>query len=163
MTPLRQKMIDTMVLKGLSPATQQAYLYAVAKVARHFHRSPDCIDVGELERYMLHLLTEQHLAAASVRLVVNGMRFLNHQVLQRPPAVYAVRYPKRPQRIPDLLTRDEVGQVLAATTNLKHATMFATGYALGLRVSELLHLKVVDIDSTRHWVHIRQGTKSRRL
>lgn len=157
MTPLRQKMIDTMVLKGLSPATQQAYLYAVSKVARHFKRSPDSIDVGDLERYVLHLLTDQHLAPASVRLMVNGMRFLNHQVLQRPAPVYAVRYPTLPQRIPALLTRQEVAQILAATANLKHATIFATGYALGLRASELLHLQVADIDSTRHWVQVRQG------
>lgn len=157
MTPLRQKMIDLMVLKGYSPKTQNTYLYAVEKVARHFGRSPDTIDVGELESYFLYLLTEKRMASASVRLIVNGMRFLNNQVLQRPARDFVVRYPKRPQRIPELLTRDEVHRILCHTRNLKHHTLLATCYAAGLRVSELVHLRVRDIDSPRELVHIRAG------
>lgn len=157
MTPLRQQMIDLMVLKGYSPKTQKSYLYAVEKVARHFGRSPDTIDVGELERYFLYLLTEKGLASASVRLIVNGMRFLNNQVLQRPARDFLVRYPKRAQRIPELLTRDEVHRILSHTRSLKHHTLLATCYAAGLRVSELVHLRVRDIDSARDLVHIRSG------
>ncbi len=157
MTPLRQKMIDLMVLKGYSPKTRETYLYAVEKVARHFHRSPDTLDAGELESYFLYLLTEKKMASASVRLVVNGMRFLNNQVLQRPAQNFLVRYPKLPQRIPELLTREDVRCILSHTNNLKHHTLLATCYALGLRVNELVHLRVRDIDSVRGLVHVRAG------
>src|SRR5690554_3107476 len=111
MTPLRKKMIDVMVLKGFSPRTQSSYLYAVERVARHFHRSPDKVDAGELEQYFVYLLTERQMASASVRLIANGMRFFYTQVLQQSPDSFAVRYPKRPQRIPELLTRDEVRRI----------------------------------------------------
>lgn len=157
MTPLRKKMIDVMVLKGYSPSTQSTYLYSVEKVARYFHRSPDTIDPGELEQYFLYLLIEKNMASASVRLVVNSMRFLNTHVLQRPAQDFVVRYPKRAQRIPELLTRDEVQRILAQVSNPKHYTLLATCYALGLRVSEVVHLQVRDIDSARELVHVRAG------
>lgn len=157
MTPLRKKMIDVMVLKGFSPRTQSSYLYAVERVARHFHRSPDKVDAGELEQYFVYLLTERQMASASVRLIANGMRFFYTQVLQQSPDSFAVRYPKRPQRIPELLTRDEVRRILEQVPNLKHYTLLATCYALGLRVSELVQLQVRDIDSARELVHVRAG------
>jgi len=165
MTPLRQKMINTLVLKGYSPKTQSSYLYAVEKVAKYFHRSPDTIDAGELESYFLHLLTERHMANASVRLIVNAMRFFYTQVLQRPPQSYAVRYPKLPQRIPELLTREEVQKLLSQTKTLKNYTLLATCYAVGLRVSELVHLSLRDIDSPREILHVRggKGNKDREL
>jgi len=157
MTPLRQKMLDTLMLKGYSTNTQTTYLYAVEKVARYFNRSPDTIGVGELESYFLYLLTEKRMASASVRLIVNSMRFLHTQVLQRPAQDFVVRYPKRPQRIPELLTRAEVHRVLSQPSNFKHYTLLATCYALGLRVSELVQLQVRDIDSARSLVHVRSG------
>ena len=157
MTPLRKKMLDTLVLKGYSTKTQDTYLYAVEKVARYFNRSPDTIEAAELESYFLYLLTEKRMASASVRLIVNSMRFLDTHVLQRPAQDFVVRYPKRPQRIPELLTREEVHLILSHTSNVKHYTLLATCYALGLRVSELVQLQVRDIDSTRLLVYVRSG------
>lgn len=157
MTPLRQKMIDSLVLKGYSPRTQTSYLYAIEKLAKHFGRSPDELDPGEIERYFLYLLTERKMANESVRLIVNAVRFLFVQVLEVPAQQFVVRYPKRAQRIPELLTRDEVQAILSETTNLKHYTLLATCYAAGLRVSELVSLSVRDIDSERELLHVRSG------
>ncbi len=157
MTPLRQKMMNTLVLKGYSPHTQRSYLGAIEKLANHYKRSPDTLDPGEIERYFLYLLTEQKLANESVRLIVNAVRFLFVQVLDQAADDFVVRYPKRAQRIPELLTRDEVRRILLQTANLKHYTLLATCYAAGLRVSELVHLAVRDIDSERALLHVRAG------
>lgn len=157
MTPLRQKMIDTMVLKGFSPRTQSTYLYAIGKLARYFHRSPDTLEIEEIERYFLYLLSERHMASASVRIMANAVAFLFTQVLGRPRQTFTLRYPKRSQRIPELLTREEVQRILAHTNNLKHHTLLATCYAAGLRVSELVALQMRDIDSARELLHVRAG------
>lgn len=165
MTPLRQKMIDVMVLKGLAPRTQSTYLYAVERIAVHFHRSPDTLDVGELESYFLYLLRERHLAGASVRVQVNAIRFLFREVLQRPCREFAVRYPKREQHIPELLTREEVLCILSCANTPKAYTLLATCYSTGLRVSELVALCVRDIDSPQRVIHIRhaKGNKDREV
>ena len=149
MTPLRQKMIDTLILKGYSPRTHDSYLYAIKKLAEYFHRSPDTLSVDELEGYLVYLLRERQLAPASVRLQVNAVRFFYQQVLQRPMQEVAVRYPKRPQRIPEFLTRAEVHAILDHTCNLKHYTLLATCYATSVRVSELVALQLRDIESAR--------------
>ncbi len=161
MTPLRRKMIDTLVLKGYSPRTQESYLYAIAKLAKHYRRSPDELDVGEIERYFLFLLQERKLAPASVRLCVNAVRFLFTQVLQRPLEHCVIRYPKTPQRIPELLSRAEVHLIVSHCRNEKQQTMLTTCYGAGLRVSELIQLRVRDIDSEREVLHIRQGKGAR--
>jgi integrase/recombinase XerD len=157
MSPLRQQMIDTMTLMGRSPRTQASYLYAVTKLAEYYHRSPDQIEIGEVEHYFLYLLRERKLAPASVRIQVNGIRFLFSQVLRRPLEHSPIRYPKLPQRIPELLSHQDVQQLLACCSNRKHFTMLAICYGAGLRASELVALHVRDIDSVRAILHIRQG------
>ena len=157
MSPLRQKMIDTMVLKGFAVRTQQTYLYAITRLARHYHRSPDQLGVADVERYFLFLLREGKLAPASVRVSVHAVHFLFTQVLQRPLEHCVIRYPKKPQRIPELLSRSDVQRILSHCRNTKQQTMLATCYGAGLRVSELVQLRVRDIDSEREVLHIRQG------
>ena len=157
MSPLRQKMIDTMVLKGFAARTQETYLYAITQLAKHYRRSPDQLDVGDIERYFVFLLKERGLAPASVRVSVHAVQFLFRQVLQRPLLHSVIRYPKKPQRIPELLSRSEVQLILSHCRNGKQQTMLATCYGAGLRVSELVQLRVRDIDSEREVLHIRQG------
>ena len=157
MSPLRQQMIDTMVLMGRSPRTQETYLYAVTQLAAYYHRSPDQLEVAEIERYFLYLLRERQLASASVRLYVCAVRALFSQVLKRPLEHSPIRYPKLPQRIPELLSHQDVQQLLACCKNHKHYTMLAICYGAGLRSSELIALHVRDIDSERAVLHVRQG------
>jgi len=157
MTPLRQQMIDAMVLRGLASKTQETYLYWVGDFSRYYHCSPGRLTATDLEKYLLYLIRQRHLSASSVRVSLNAMHFLFIKVLNRPNYQFNIPYPKRPQRIPDLLTRDEVHQILLCCENKKHHAMLSTCYGAGLRVSELVALKVKNIDSACHIIHVKQG------
>ena len=156
MTQLRQAMIDAMLVRGFSTRTHRGYLDAVGGLARHYHRSPDQLTTEETQGYFLYLVKDRHLSPASCRLSLNGIRFLYQEVLHQ--AFEAkVHLPKRPQRIPELLTRKEVAAILGACNNRKHRMMLTLCYGCGLRVSELLKLKVRDIDSERRLLRVDQG------
>lgn len=157
MTPLRQKMMDAMQVRGFSVRTHQSYLAAVRDLARYYHRSPDQLNVDELQAYFLYLVKERGLSSASCRLYLNGIRFLYLQVLGWDAFEVTLHTPKVAQRIPELLTRVEVGQILSAPRNPKHRMLLTVCYGCGLRVSELVALKVRDIDSERHLLRIEQG------
>ena len=165
MTPLRQQMIDAMILRGLAPKTQKSYLYWVGDFANHYHRSPSLLDVKHLEQYLLFLIKNRHLSANSVRTSLNAIHFLFIKVLARPAYQVKVAYPKRPQRIPDLLTREEVHEILSCCENKKHHAMLCTCYGAGLRVSELVALQVRHIDSDSRVIHVKQakGAKDREV
>ena len=157
MTPLRQHMIAAMRMRGLSPRTHESYLAAVRDLAKFTRRSPDTLDHADLKRYFAHLVMERHLAPASVRLSYNGIRFLYMQVLAWPAVELEVDLPKRPQRIPGLLTRAQVAAILAACADARYRTMLTVCYGCGLRLSEVLALRIQDIDSERKLLRIDQG------
>lgn len=157
MTPLRQQMIDAMLVRGFSPRTHTSYLAAVTDLARYYHRSPDRVSLEEIQAYILYLVKERHLADASCRLYLNGLRFLYLQVLGWQEFDVPIPHPKRVQRIPELLTRREVGRLIGCCPNLKHRTMLLTCYGCGLRVSELVQIKVRDLDGERRLLRVEQG------
>lgn len=157
MTPLRQQMIRAMRQRGFSVRTHQSYLAAVSALARYHGRSPADLDVGQLQAYFNYLAQERGLSSASCRLHLNAVRFLYLRVLERTSFDVAFVVPKRAQRIPELLTREEVGRILGACANPKHRMLLETCYGCGLRVSELVRLRVRDIDGERGWVRIEQG------
>lgn len=157
MTPLRQTMIQAMCQHGFSPRTQQSYLYVVTELARYYRRSPDQLSVGELQVFFNYLVQERSLSPTSCRLYLHGIRFLYLQVLQWVHFDVTLVLPKRPQRIPELLTRQEVARLLAAITNPKHQALLSIIYGCGLRVSEAVALQVKDIDGERHLLRIEQG------
>lgn len=157
MTALRQQMIEAMQQHGFSPRTHSAYLRAVIDLVRYTHRPPDQLNKTDLQSYFAHLVRERHLASASYRLYLNGIRFLYLQVLGWPDFDMAIVLPKRPQKIPELLTRKEVGAIIAACPNDKHRMMLLICYGCGLRVSELVSIKVRHLDGERHVLRIEQG------
>lgn len=157
MTPLREKMIDAMRLRGFSPRTHESYLSAVSLLARHYHQSPDRLTTDQLQAFFLYLVKQRNLSPSTCRLYLNGIRFLYLQVLQWPALAVTLTVPKRPQRIPELLTRDEVGRIIGACENPKHRMMLMTCYGCGLRVSELVSLKVNHIDGERRLLRVAQG------
>jgi len=157
MTPLRERMIKAMRMHGFSPRTHESYLAAVSGLARFTRRSPDTLTQGDLQRYFEHLTLERQLAPASVRLAYNGIRFLYLQVLAWPAVDLEVTLPKRPQRIPALLTRGEVAAILDACDKPRYRTMLTLCYGCGLRLSEVLALRVGDIDGERRLLRIEQG------
>lgn len=157
MTPLRQQMIDAMQLRGFSVRTHKSYLAAVYDLARYYHRAPDQLGIDEIQAYFLYLVKERNLSGASCRLYLNAIRFLYLQVLDWPSFDVSIHVPKRAQRIPELLTRREVARILSACANPKHRIMLMTCYGCGLRVSELVAIKVRHIDGERHLLRVEQG------
>lgn len=157
MTPLRQAMIRAMQVRGFSPRTHQSYLAAVRDLARYCRRSPAELEVKDLCGYFEHLAIERELSASSCRLALNGIRFLYLEVLKRPAFDVPIPVPKRPQRIPELLSRAEVARIIAACKGTKYHTMLVLCYGCGLRLSELVAVRVGDIDGERGRLRVEQG------
>lgn len=156
MTPLRQRYIDDLRLKNFSPGTIKVYVHAVAKFARHFGRSPDTLSGEEIRAYLVQLL-DRGVTRSSCVVVRNALRHLYTDTLGRPDCLEAVPRPKRERRLPVVLSRVEVQRLFAVITNLKQRALFMVAYDAGLRLSELLNLRVEDIDSQRMVIRIRQG------
>ena len=156
MTELRQKMIRDMQLRRLSPRTQETYLAAVAALAKHFKQSPDLISKEQVEDYLLYLLNERKLAWSSVDVHANGLQFFFRVTLGR-PNVFLLPPRQHAQRLPEVLSGSELERLFAAVDNLKHRVMLMVAYAGGLRLGELIHLKVTDIDSSRMMIRVEQG------
>ena len=157
MTPLRQTMIDAMQQRGFAVRTQQTYLAAVKDLARYFHRSPDQLTPDEIHAYFRYLALERHLSGASCRLYLNAIHFLYLQVLHWSEFPVDIVIPKRAQRIPELLSRKEVAQIIRACANPKHTMLLTLCYGCGLRVSEVVEIKVKQIDGERALLHVAQG------
>ncbi len=157
MSPLRLRMVEAMRVRGFSPRTQQSYLSSVTALAKFHQRSPDTLDVPSLQAFFVYLATERGLSGASCRLMFNGVRFLYLKVLDWPQFDVPLAMPKKLERIPELLTRAEVGALLGALRNGKHRMMLTVCYGCGLRVSELVALKVRHIDGERRLLRIEQG------
>ncbi len=141
---------------GFSTASLN-YQEAVTDLARYYKRSPEQISIDEIQPYFMYLVKERHLAAASCRLYLNAIRFLYLQVLGWNSFDVSIQVPKRPQRIPELLTHREVGRILAATHNPKHQMLLLCCYGCGLRVGELVRIQVPHIDGERHLLRVEQG------
>ncbi len=157
MTSLRERMITAMQMRGFSPRTHSSYLDAVCGLAKFTRRPPDTLGRGDLKDYFEHLVTRRKLAPASVRLSYNGIRFLYLHVLDWPLVDLDLALPKRPQRIPALLTRAEVAAILDACPDTRYRTMLTLCYGCGLRLSEVLSVRVADIDSERMLLRVEQG------
>ena len=126
-------------------------------MACHYHQTPDRLTTDQLQTFFLYLVKQRKLSVASCRLYLNGIRFLYLQVLQWPSLAVTLTVPKRPQRIPELLTRDEVSRIFTACENPYHRMMLITCYGCGLRVSELVSLKAGHIDEELRLLRIGQG------
>jgi integrase/recombinase XerD len=156
MTPLRQRFIDDLRLKNFSDGTIKVYVHAVELFSRFLGRSPDESTVQDVRRYLLHLI-ERGLSRSYFVIQRNALRHLFQDTLGRADALEAVSRPKRERRLPVVLSREEVRRLFAVVKNLKHKALLMTAYDAGLRLSELLNLRIEDIDSERMAIRIRQG------
>lgn len=161
MTPLRQRMIEAMQQRGFSARTHKSYIAAVKDLARYYYRSPDQLSPEEIEGYFRYLVLERHLSGASCRLYLNGIRFLYAQVLHRTDFPTTIIIPRRAQRIPELLTRKETEKIIGACRNPKHQTLLMLCYGCGLRVSEVVAVRMKDIDEERSLLRVEQGKGSK--
>ena len=156
MTPLRQKMIRELELHRKSPRTIEAYVAAVAQLAAYFNRSPEHISVEQIRDFLHYLITERKQAFSSCNQKLAGIRFCYKHVLGR--GDFDLRVPaKRSGRLPEPLSRSEIARLIDAAPHPKHRVLLMTAYAAGLRVSELVHLKLHDIHSERMLIRVEQG------
>ncbi len=160
MTPLRQRMIHELELHRKSRHTIEAYVTAVAQLARHYGRSPEAISVEEIRDFLHHLITVQKAAFSTCNLKLAGIQFFYHHVLGQEQ--FSLRVPaKRSGRLPEPLSRNEIAKLFEVTSNLKHRTLLMTVYGGGLRVSEVVHLRPRDIHSDRMLIRVNQGKGAR--
>ena len=159
MTPLRQRMLDALVLRGMATRTQEAYIDAVARLARHYRCSPDILTADEVQHYLLHLLRERHLSRSSVNQYGCACRFLYGTVLGLDGNAFQIPLAPAPQRLPEILSRQELARLFAAAVHLKARTFLMLAYGTGLRLSELCRLRAEHIDShaDRMCIRVEQG------
>jgi integrase/recombinase XerD len=158
MTPLRQRMIEDMQVRNLSPHTQACYLQQVSLFARHFKKSPEILGPEEIRSYQVYLTNEKKLAPGSILIAVAALRFFYKVTLHKEWSVEEViPTPKKPQKLPILLSPEEVRHFLSCVASPKHRTILTTCYAAGLRISEAVRLTPTEIDSQRMVIRVEQG------
>jgi integrase/recombinase XerD len=160
-THCRRIMLEELQRRNFSPTTIRSYLYAVERFARHFKCRPDRLNHTHLRSYQAHLLRTGQLQPKTVRLHVSALRFFFVKTLRRRYLLDDTPYPKAPQRLPSILSVEEMARLIDAADGLYQRTMLMVLYSTGIRSAELLQLQVADIDSRRMLIHIRQGKGGR--
>jgi hypothetical protein len=162
MSELRRRMIRDMTVRGFSPRTHEAYIRAVVVgLAKHYRRSPDQLTHDEVQAHLAHLHQHRKLAWSSCSQAAHAFRFLCHVTLGHERAQFQVPAPRQPQTLPEILSREEVWRLFNACPRVRDRLLLATTDAAGLRVSEVVHLKVSDLDVDRMTVRIEQGKGAR--
>jgi integrase/recombinase XerD len=156
MSPLRRRMIEDMTVRNLSPATQRSYLHAVAKFSRYFGRSPDRLDLEDVRAFQVHLVANG-ISWPALNQTVCALRFFYGVTLGHGEIPERIPYAREPRKLPMVLNADEVVRFLEAVPSLKTRVALTTAYAAGLRASEVVGLKVSDIDSVRMVIRVEQG------
>lgn len=158
---MRQKMIKEMTVRRLSANTQRTYLNAVSGLARYYKQSPEKITKQMIQDYLFHVLQERKLQGSTCNIIVHGLRFFYTKTLGRDAGSLSMPPYKKVNKLPEVLSTEEVECLLGAARNLKHRTLLMTTYAAGLRVHEVVNLKLTDIDSKRMMIRVRQGKGNR--
>ena len=161
MTPLRRRMIEDMHLRNFAPGTVSVYVNCIARFARHFGKSPDLLGPDDVRAYLLHLIEQRRSSWSYYNQNLQALRFLYNVTLGRDCVLKHIACPKRPKRLPVVLSGEEVVRFFTAIDGLKHRALLMTAYAAGLRVSEVTALRVEDIDSRRMVIRVRQGKGSK--
>lgn len=155
MTPLRQRMLDAMVLRGFAARTQESYIDAIYGLAKYHRGDPTQYSAQEIEAYLLHLINERHLSYSTMNQAACAARFLYEKVLGRERELFPIAMAKVPAKQPELLAREEIARLFANCTHPVHRMLLQTMYASGLRISEACALQVTDIDSHHDRMCIR--------
>lgn len=157
MTALRQRMIEDLKIRNRSPRTISTYIACVANFARHFRNSPAVLGPEEIRQYQVYLVGERKVSWSYFNQVVSALRFLYRVTLEREWTISHIPYPRQPRKLPLILSPAEVQRFFATIKQLKYRAILMTAYAAGLRLSEVTHLQVADIDSQRMLIRVRQG------
>jgi integrase/recombinase XerD len=155
-SPLRQRMIEDMALRKLAPKTQSHYLRAVINLTCFLGRSPDTATPEDLRRYQLHLV-ENGISSIMLNHTITALRFFFGVTLDRADALAKMSAVREPRKLPVVLSREEVARLIDAAGKPKYQAVLSVAYGAGLRASEVVALKVGDIDSTRMTLRVEQG------
>lgn len=161
MTELRKQMLEELQRRNYAPSTIETYLGAVEDFAHYFGKRPDRLSQQDLRKYHLHLIQERKLAVPTVVARIAALRFFFVKTLHRPYLRIDLPYPRRPVRLPTVMSLEEVGRLINSARNRFHFVILMTLYSTGLRRAELCRLKVNDVDSARMVIHVRQGKGNR--
>ena len=154
MTPLRQRMLEDMQLRGFSARTQEAYVHSVRQLAAHFHKPPDQLTEDDLRQYFLYLANVKHFARASFTIALCGIKFFYERSLRREWKLFGLVRPAREKKLPVILSRDEVRRSLGCVRLPVYRVCLTTIYVCGLRLLEGARLQVADVDSARGLLHV---------
>ena len=155
-SPLRQRMIDDMMMRKLSPKTQSQYIRSVKNLTRYLGRSPDTATAEDLRKYQLHLV-DQGVSRITLNANLTALKFFFVTTLDRADALTKISTVPVPRKLPVVLSLEEAARLLNAAGNPKYKAALSVAYGAGLRVSEVVALKVSDIDSTRKTLRVEQG------
>jgi site-specific recombinase XerD len=144
-------------LRGLSRHTIEEYYIKAKMFQNHYDKPATELDVTDIQNYLHHLKYERKLTTGSINTYNSGIRFLYNVALDMPLNLHKIPCHRKMRNFPDILTRDEVGDIFDACKNLRDRAMLMTAYGSGIRVSEVAALKVSDIDSKNMQIFIRQG------
>src|ERR671925_1530593 len=158
-TPLREKYLRDLAIRGRAERTQQSYSRYISELARYYHRSPALISYQEVADWLYYLVKERHLSASSVNIAVNDVRFLYGITLERNTEALMASVPRMKHAIrrAEIYARSELETLLTAPRQPRDRAFLMTVYACGLRLSEATHLKTTDIDRPRMQWRVRQG------
>ena len=155
-SPLRQRMLEDMRMRKFEAKTQTAYLRAVRKLAAFLKASPDTATAEDLRRFQMHLV-DVGASPTTLNATISGLKFFFDVTLDRRALMAKMQPVHVPRTLPVVLSREEVSRLIAAAWNLKHQTALAVAYGTGLRASEVVALKVGDVDSQRMTLRVVQG------
>lgn len=157
MSRLRDRMVEAMQIRGYSLVTIKTYTACVGNLAVYFDKSPDQITLEEINAFQLHLTSVRKLSFSGFNQHVVAIRFLIREVLQKDWDIRRIPYQKKPKKLPEVLSFEEIKRLLEATTSLRDRAMLSTAYAAGLRIGEVQRLRLTDIDSKRMAIRVEQG------
>jgi integrase/recombinase XerD len=157
MTKLRQRFIEDMQLRGLAPTTQRSYIHYVADYAQFYNTSPEQLDLEAIRQYQLYLLNDRKLSPESINTSTSAIQFLYQKTLEMPWGSACFPRVKRPERLPVVLSQNEVEQFFQHVAGLKYRAVLMACYGAGLRISEAVALRIGDIDSQRNLIRVEQG------
>ncbi len=161
MTPLRQRMLEDMQLRGLAPKTQEAYATAVRQLAEYYDKSPDQISEAELRDYFLYLKNEKKVSRSTCTQALCGIKFFYEQTLQREWQTFDLIRPGKEHKLPVVLSVSEVHRILGRLRHPGYRACLSVIYGCGLRLQEGTGLQVRDVDSERMQLHIRHAKGNR--
>jgi integrase/recombinase XerD len=154
---VRDRMIEEMKLRNFSAATQKSYLYAVTRLTKHYKRPPDQLDKEQIRAYLVHLTVEKKLSPNTMTGLISGLRFFYNETLGWDETKLFIPPRKKSSPLPEVFSPSEVVRLIDGARGLKQRVLLMTAYSAGLRVGELVNLKITDIDAARMTLRVKQG------